>query len=82
MKVHELKTHPQYYNAVVSGKKTFEIRENDRDYQVGDLLVLREWNPESEGYTGASELRFVSYVTTYGQPEGQVVLALQEVRRR
>jgi len=42
MKHHELKTDKQYFEAVESGSKTFEIRRNDRNYQVGDLLTLRE----------------------------------------
>jgi len=34
MKIHELKTDPLVYNAVCSGRKTFEIRYNDRDFQI------------------------------------------------
>lgn len=36
MKVHKLKILPEYYNAQIEGKKNFEIRKNDRNYQVGD----------------------------------------------
>lgn len=42
MKQHVLKTDPEYFEAAASGSKTFEIRRNDRDFQVGDLLTLRE----------------------------------------
>ena len=38
MKLHELKIKHEYLEAVVCGKKTFELRKNDRDYQVGDLI--------------------------------------------
>jgi hypothetical protein len=38
---HELKTDPEAFDAVASGAKTFELRRNDRDYQVGDVLVLK-----------------------------------------
>lgn len=48
--IHELKILPQYFEAVQSGLKTFEIRKNDRDYKVGDTLVLKEYN--NEAYTG------------------------------
>jgi hypothetical protein len=30
----------------------FTLRRNDRDFQVGDQLLLREWDPEIESFTG------------------------------
>ena len=42
MKTHELKCHPHFFAAIAAGKKTFEIRRNDRDYRVGDVLDLRD----------------------------------------
>lgn len=44
-KVHELKTEPAYFDAVLRGDKTFEVRKNDRDFQTGDTLVLKEFDP-------------------------------------
>ena len=38
MKLHELKIKEDYFNAILRGEKTFELRKNDRDYQVGDLI--------------------------------------------
>lgn len=42
---HELKTWPEFYRAVQENKKTFELRYDDRNYQVGDELILREFEP-------------------------------------
>lgn len=42
MKIHELKTDADVFQQVWEGSKTFEIRKNDRDFQVGDMLVLHE----------------------------------------
>lgn len=72
--IQRLKIEPAYFEAVSSWKKTFEIRYNDRDYKVGDLLVLREW--DGEKYTGREVDRVVSYVSHYAQQTGYVVLAL------
>lgn len=43
MKVHELKLNTTYYDDVESGLKTFEIRKNDQDFKVGDILALTRW---------------------------------------
>ena len=43
MKTHELKLDVKYFEDVKSGKKNFEIRNNDRDFQVGDILELKAY---------------------------------------
>lgn len=62
MTVHDLKTWPEFFEAITSGAKTFELRRDDRNYAVGDLLVLREWNQESGDYTGRTFGVGVTYV--------------------
>ena len=44
MTTHELKLDIRYFDDVASGKKNFEIRKNDRDFQVGDILKLKAWD--------------------------------------
>lgn len=60
--VHELKLRRDYFADVVTRKKTFELRLMNRAYQVGDVLVLREWNPDGEVYTGREARRRVTHI--------------------
>ena len=55
MKVHELKTLPVYFEAIKNGTKTFEVRKNDRNFQSGDMLLLREYDP-AIGYIGSNDI--------------------------
>ena len=43
VRIHQLKIAPKYFNAVVAGQKTAELRKDDRGYKVGDVLSLCEW---------------------------------------
>ena len=62
MKEHDLKTWPEYFQAVRDGRKPFELRFNDRDFQVGDILNLQEFEPMTQAFTGETERVVVSYV--------------------
>ena len=59
--IHALKIRCDYFDSVLSGEKTFEIRENDRDYRVGNMLALNEINGHGE-YTGRSALVYIRYI--------------------
>lgn len=65
--LHELKTHPQYFRRLFEGSKNFEVRKNDRDFQIGDTLKLKEWDPVTEQYTERIEFRHVTYILHGGQ---------------
>jgi hypothetical protein len=45
---HELKTWPQYFQRLLSGEKTFEVRKDDRGYQAGDVLALQEFDKSGD----------------------------------
>jgi hypothetical protein len=62
MTEHDLKVWPEYFEALAAGKKTFEIRKDDRGYQRGDILILREYLPGPDEYTGFAVKREVSYI--------------------
>lgn len=94
MAIHELKILPNYFKAVVSGEKTFELRKNDRKFEVGDTLVLKEYKQgltdstgsemvtiQEQGYTGKEIYKTITYILKggkYGLHQGYVILALGE----
>lgn len=83
---HELKTDPDVFDAVWDRRKQFEIRYDDRGFDVGDTLVLRETTETgaamAEGapleYTGRVAFRDVAYILRgpiYGLHDGWVILS-------
>jgi hypothetical protein len=77
---HYLKTIPQYFEDVASGSKTFEFRKNDRDYQVGDILILQEYFPETLMYSGLTVRRQITYILENfnGIEPGYAILGIKE----
>lgn len=53
---------PEYFEEIQSGHKTFELRLADWDCTSGDILVLKEWDPDNKEYTGREIEREVGYV--------------------
>jgi len=76
MKHHKLKIAPKYFDAVLSGKKLFEIRYNDRDFHEGDTVELLEYIIELPTYTGRILTRKIGYVCDFAQHPGYVVFSL------
>ena len=77
----EVKILPRFFEDVRRGIKNFEVRYNDRNYQVGQRLLLREY--DDGAYTGRTLEREICYVlddTTFCK-EGFVVLGLKAVVR-
>lgn len=58
----EKKIWPEYFEAILEGKKSFEVRLGDWSCGEGDILVLREWDPSTEEYTGRVVEKQVKYV--------------------
>lgn len=69
-KTHELKITPKYFEDVARRSKRFEVRKNDRGFQILDRLLLREW--DGEKYTGHELLiSEVSYLQNHADfPDG------------
>jgi hypothetical protein len=62
MAVHELKIWPQYFQPLIEGVKRFELRKADREYRVGDELLLREFVDGAGEYTGRSAECRITYI--------------------
>ena len=58
----EKKTIPEFFQKILDGDKTFELRLADWECKVGDVLVLREWDPKKKEYTGRQVEKKVTYV--------------------
>ena len=77
--IHELKLSTNYFPDVISGKKSFEVRKNDRPFKVGDLLALNEYDTKAKCYTGNSCLVYVDYILDDKNycKEGYVVMSIK-----
>jgi len=85
-KIHTLKTWPPYFQDIWEGRKTAEVRKNDRDFAVGDVLILNEWNPEENEYTGSCLRVLVTHMLRstdgdFGLKRGYVMLSFTIKRR-
>lgn len=77
---HKLKTWPNPFRAVIGTLKKHEFRKNDRCFVAGDDLLLQEWDPEAQQYTGAEVLVRVTYISeggSFGIPEGYCVMSIE-----
>ena len=59
---HEKKVWPEYFQKILDGKKTYELRLADWECKEGDILVLQEWDPEIKEFTGRTIEKEVTYV--------------------
>ncbi|AKJ41752.1 DUF3850 domain-containing protein [Pragia fontium] len=76
MKIHQLKILPEYFDPVFQGIKTAELRYNDRDFKVGDVLELKEWIPER--YTGSKLWRTIMHIADVNDfKPGYVLLSVR-----
>lgn len=79
---HELKINPEFFKEIKDESKNFEIRKNDRNFCVNDILVLKEYDPDTKQYTGRTIDRIVDYILfggQYGLEEGYVCMSIRKV---
>ena len=58
----EKKVWPPFFEKILSGEKTFELRLANWDCHKGDILVLKEWDPATKEYTGRVIEKEVGYI--------------------
>ena len=68
VKIHRLKSWPQFFRDINAGVRTHELRKNDRNFRVGDCLILQEYDPEKMEYTGHELTAEITSMTSFAQP--------------
>ena len=83
METHKLKTYPQYFQQTWNGNKLFEARLNDRNYKIGDIVILKEWdNIKYSGREIEGKIKYILDDKFIGLTEGYVVFSFEEISRR
>lgn len=77
---HNLKIFPNYFEDVISGRKTFEVRyAGDRDFFEGDKILLKEFDGNNQDYTGRQLLIEITYISKYMQKPDYVVFSFKPI---
>jgi hypothetical protein len=79
MKLHNLKIKAEYASAKLRGDKPFEIRLNDRDFQVGDIVNYTCIDSSIFNEKISKKLYYITYITNFEQKDGYVVFGDREV---
>lgn len=75
--IHQLKISKKYFDDVQNGTKTFEVRKNDRGYNVGDVLILKEID-YNNNYTGRTiKVKVTYFFSLFGLATGYCVLGVK-----
>lgn len=80
-RIHELKIWPKFFEDVAFNRRPLEVRKNDRDYQVGDFLQLREFDPGTEEYTGKQVYKQVIHVFSFDDLDADILATLNMAAR-
>lgn len=60
-RIHKIKIWPNFFGDVIYGDKGFEVRKDDREYKVGDVLFLMEYDPDHTCFTGRKAKAMIVY---------------------
>lgn len=77
-KIHNLKIRAEYALPKLNGDKMFEIRKNDRNYEVGDIVLYNVVDDVELNRQFVSKFYKITYITNYAQQDGYVVFGEKE----
>ena len=77
-KIHNLKIRSEYALPKLNGDKMFEIRKNDRNYEVGDIVLYNVIDDAELNRQFVSKFYKITYITNYAQQDGYVVFGEKE----
>lgn len=77
---HKLKSQEPFFEAVLSGDKTFEIRYDDRGFQKGDTVELREYDDTFPRHREC--FLEITYISTFQQPPNWIVFGFKKLSRK
>lgn len=82
--IHELKTWNPYFTEIWNGYKFFEIRKNDRHFKRWDNLILKEYDPIKDEYSGKEIKVCIQYIIDDPKfvKEGFVVMSIKVLEKR
>ena len=88
---HRVKSWPEFFAPVFDGRKSFDLRINDRHYQFGDLITLREYDDRKGVFTGREITKRITYIAEgvgygaitplLGLSRDYVILSLADIER-
>lgn len=79
---HALKTWPDFYHRIEDGSKPFEVRKLDRPFKEGDTVLLQEFDPGDNTYTGKECSFKITYLLegpAFGIKKGYCVFGLGHI---
>lgn len=84
--IHEIKLNREFCEDVYNGTKQFEIRKNDRQYEVGDIIKFIPWEPRSEisfKHPIKQNAYIIKYILHggYGLKDGYIAMQIKRIGR-
>lgn len=84
MAIHELKVWPEFFEDLSENNRNVELRKDDRGFQIGDVLTLREYDPKTDEYTGSFCTKVVTHIVRGGPwlTEGYCALSIRDIQAK